>query len=176
MPPTKYFNWVDILGQFVCRFLLWMAWVFSVTVARELTNTRLLVEIVLVRHCFLRLNYFVTENEAEATVVCAVFLGCGVGGLLAYCILGDTGTVGTDSQTRNRRGVRLGGLLSSCLLILGSRWHFCRRSLTPQRHHGASKALLLDIFCGNSPPSLFAAARHVAVKSAFVWCCLLCLS
>lgn len=53
-----------------------MVWVFSVTVARELTNTtadRLLVEIVLVRLCFPRLNYFVTENEAEAAVVCAVF-------------------------------------------------------------------------------------------------------
>lgn len=168
-------------GSLFSVILLWMVWVFSVTVARELTNTtadRLLVEIVLVRLCFPRLNYFVTEKwgRSGGCLCWFFFLGCGVGGLLAYCMLGDTGTVGTDSQTRNRRGVRLGGLLSSCLLILGSRWHFCRRSFTPQRHHGASKALLFDIFCGNSPPSLFAAARHVAVKSAFVWCCLLCLS
>lgn len=167
-------------GSLFSVILLWMVWVFSVTVARELTNTtadRLLVEIVLVRLCFPRLNYFVTEKWGRSGgCLCCFFLGCGVGGLLAYCMLGDTGTVGTYSQTRNRRGVRLGGLLSSCLLILGSRWHFCRRSFTPQRHHGASKALLFDIFCGNSPPSLFAAARHVAVKSAFVWCCLLCLS
>lgn len=76
-----------------------MVWVLSVTVARELTNIstdRLLVEIFhLARRFFLlRLNYFVTEKTRSA-YVCVVFL---VGGLLAYCMLEDAGTVGTDRQ------------------------------------------------------------------------------
>lgn len=78
------------------------------------------------------------------------------GGWFVFCMVGDTGTVGTDRQTDRQTEERLGGLLSC-------RWNWWAVVTFSQFLHTpyttavcvfVRKALLFDIFCGNNLPSV----------------------